>query len=105
VITIFKLLNLILGRSRVLLAMGRRGDVPRILARLNSPQTTPDVAVGVVGGAIALLVLVGDVNGAANIIRKSTVAIDSMIERVGRGPVTNPLRIKLWADSSPKVCP
>jgi basic amino acid/polyamine antiporter, APA family len=55
------LLNLILGLSRVLLAMGRRGDVPPILARLNSSQTTPDVAVGVVGGAIALLVLIGDV--------------------------------------------
>ncbi|OCR00594.1 amino acid permease [Oscillatoriales cyanobacterium USR001] len=55
------LLNLILGLSRVLLAMGRRRDFPRILARLNSSQTTPDVAVGVVGVAIALLVLIGDV--------------------------------------------
>ena len=51
------------------------------------------------------LTLNADVNGAANIIRKSKVAIDSMIERVGSGLLTNPLRIKLWADSSPKVCP
>jgi IS605 OrfB family transposase len=51
------------------------------------------------------LILNADVNGAANIIRKSKVAIDSIIERVGRGLLTNPLRIKLWADSSPKVCP
>ena len=51
------------------------------------------------------LTLNADVNGAANIIRKSKVAIDSIIERVGRGLLTNPLRIKLWADSSPKVCP
>jgi IS605 OrfB family transposase len=51
------------------------------------------------------LILNADVNGAANIIRKSKVAIDSLIERVGSGLLTNPLRIKLWADSSPKVCP
>ncbi|MGB8687769.1 MAG: IS200/IS605 family accessory protein TnpB-related protein, partial [Microcoleus sp.] len=51
------------------------------------------------------LILNADINGAANIIRKSKVAIDSIIERVGSGLLTNPLRIKLWADSSPKVCP
>lgn len=55
------LLNLILGLSRVLLAMGRRRDMPRILARLNQQQTTPYWAVLVVGGAIALLVLLGNV--------------------------------------------
>ncbi len=55
------LLNLILGLSRVLLAMGRRRDVPKIFARLNSQQTTPYVAVVVVGVAIAILVLIGDV--------------------------------------------
>ncbi|MEG5159210.1 transposase [Microcoleus sp. AT3-A2] len=51
------------------------------------------------------LILNADVNGAANIIRKSNVAIDSIVERVGSGLLTNPLRIKLWVDSSPKVCP
>lgn len=55
------LLNLILGLSRVLLAMGRRRDLPRIVARLNQSQTTPDVAVVVVGVAIALLVAIGNV--------------------------------------------
>jgi APA family basic amino acid/polyamine antiporter len=55
------LLNLILGLSRVLLAMGRRRDMPRILARLNRQGTTPDLAVVVVGIAIALLVLLGNV--------------------------------------------
>jgi basic amino acid/polyamine antiporter, APA family len=55
------LLNLILGLSRVLLAMGRRGDMPRIVARLNATQTSPTVAVIVVGSAIALLVLIGNV--------------------------------------------
>ncbi|MCF4968841.1 APC family permease [Nostoc sp. CMAA1605] len=55
------LLNLILGLSRVLLAMGRRGDAPRFLARLNQQQTAPYIAVIVVGIAIALLVLLGNV--------------------------------------------
>ncbi|MGB3512605.1 MAG: APC family permease [Microcoleaceae cyanobacterium] len=55
------LLNLILGLSRVLLAMGRRRDVPRVFAKLNSEQTTPYIAVIVVGVAIAFLVLIGDV--------------------------------------------
>jgi len=54
------LLNLILGLSRVVLAMGRRGDLPRILARLNPSGTTPTLAVLVVGVAIAGLVLIGD---------------------------------------------
>ncbi len=53
------LLNLILGLSRVLLAMARRRDMPGILARLN-PQATPALAVIVVGGAIALIVLLGN---------------------------------------------
>ncbi len=55
------LLNLILGLSRVLLAMGRRRDMPAITARLNADRTTPSVAVIVVGIAIALLVLIGNV--------------------------------------------
>lgn len=55
------LLNLILGLSRVLLAMGRRRDMPRALAHLNQQQTTPYWAVIGVGVAIALLVLLGNV--------------------------------------------
>ncbi|MCC5621308.1 APC family permease [Nostoc sp. CHAB 5715] len=55
------LLNLILGLSRVLLAMGRRSDAPKFLARLNQQQTTPYWAVIFVGIAIALLVLLGNV--------------------------------------------
>lgn len=53
------LLNLILGLSRVVLAMARRHDMPGILARLNR-QATPDLAVIVVGCAIALMVVVGN---------------------------------------------
>ncbi|ARV62531.1 amino acid permease [Nostocales cyanobacterium HT-58-2] len=55
------LLNLILGLSRVVLAMGRRRDLPGFFARLNQSGTTPVLAVLVVGVAIAGLVLIGDV--------------------------------------------
>ena len=55
------LLNLILGLSRVLLAMGRRGDAPRATASLNVTETTPYVAVIVVGLAITGLALTGNV--------------------------------------------
>jgi len=54
------LLNLILGLSRVLLAMGRRGDMPAATGRV-SESGTPGVAVIVVGAVIAALVLIGDV--------------------------------------------
>jgi APA family basic amino acid/polyamine antiporter len=55
------LLNLVLGLSRVLLAMGRRRDVPSRLGRLDPTGTTPTAAVIVVGIVVASLVLVGDV--------------------------------------------
>lgn len=58
------LLNLILGLSRVLLAMARRGDMPRAAARLNAARTTPGVAVAAMGCVIGALVLVGDVRTA-----------------------------------------
>jgi basic amino acid/polyamine antiporter, APA family len=55
------LLTTILGVSRLLLAMGRRGDMPSFFTQLNSSQTTPYWAVIFVGIAIALLILIGDV--------------------------------------------
>lgn len=55
------LLNLILGLSRVLLAMGRRNDMPPRVATLNASGTTPTVAVIVMGTFIGALVLIGDV--------------------------------------------
>lgn len=55
------LLNLILGLSRVLLAMGRRGDMPAMMGRLNEAGTTPTMAVIGVTVVIGILVLLGDV--------------------------------------------
>ncbi|HSV28395.1 MAG TPA: APC family permease, partial [Candidatus Omnitrophota bacterium] len=55
------LLNLILGLSRVLLALGRRGDMPRAVSRLDPAGATPWVAVIVVGAIIIALTLIGDV--------------------------------------------
>jgi APA family basic amino acid/polyamine antiporter len=55
------LLNLVLGLSRVLLAMARRGDMPRGLARIDARTASPRLAVIVVGVLVAGLVLTGDV--------------------------------------------
>lgn len=55
------LLNLVLGLSRVLLAMGRRRDMPRVFERLNRSGTTPLIAVWGVGIFVAGLTLFGDV--------------------------------------------
>jgi APA family basic amino acid/polyamine antiporter len=54
------LLNLILGLSRVVLAMGRRGDVPRVFAKLDRSESSPYLAVILVGLLIGGLVLIGD---------------------------------------------
>jgi APA family basic amino acid/polyamine antiporter len=55
------LLNLILGLSRVLLAMGRRRDMPAVFERLDKTGATPYWAVLLVGFVIGGLVLIGDV--------------------------------------------
>ncbi len=57
------LLNLLLGLSRVAFAMGRQGDAPAILAKIN-PRSEPLIATLCVGGGIALIALFG---GLANI--------------------------------------
>jgi APA family basic amino acid/polyamine antiporter len=55
------LLNLLLGISRVVLAMGRRGDLPSLFARLDRTGTTPYAAVFGVGTVISTLVITGNV--------------------------------------------
>ncbi|KIG18097.1 Amino acid transporter, permease [Enhygromyxa salina] len=55
------LLNLLLGLSRVLLAMARRGDMPSALARVDSQHSSPRRAVIVTGAIIAAITLVGSV--------------------------------------------
>lgn len=55
------LLNLILGLSRVLMAMGRRRDMPAATARLDVSGRTPVVAVVVIGVVVGVLALTGDV--------------------------------------------
>ncbi len=54
------LLNLVLGLSRVVLAMARRRDVPGVLARV-APRPGPYLAVIVVGVVIAGLASIGSV--------------------------------------------
>jgi APA family basic amino acid/polyamine antiporter len=54
------LLNLILGLSRVLLAMARRGDMPGTLARLNERRTSPPSATLAAGAIVAGMLAFGD---------------------------------------------
>ena len=55
------LLNLLLGLSRVVLAMARRRDLPALLATLDQKRGSPRRAVLFVGVAIAALCTIGDV--------------------------------------------
>ena len=55
------LLNLLLGLSRVLLAMARRGEMPATFEEINATTSSPARAVWAVGGFIAALVLIGDI--------------------------------------------
>lgn len=55
------LLNLILGLSRVALAMGRRNDLPEVFARIDRSGSTPTVAVLAVGVLVTALAALGDV--------------------------------------------
>lgn len=55
------LLNLVLGLSRVLLAMARRRDAPRLLARVDAGRGSPVASVWACGLLVAAIALVGDV--------------------------------------------
>jgi APA family basic amino acid/polyamine antiporter len=54
------LLNLVLGLSRIVLAMGRRGDLPSTFAHVDA-RGVPSPAVLLVGSGITALVLIGDI--------------------------------------------
>ncbi|WP_460192553.1 APC family permease [Thermosynechococcus sp. FA-CM-4201] len=55
------LLNLLLGLSRVVLAMARRRDLPASLAQIPAQGKQPVAAILAVSGGIALLILIGNV--------------------------------------------
>ncbi len=55
------LVNLVLGLSRVVLAMGRRRDLPSVFAKLNATATTPYPAVIATGLFIGGIAMIGDV--------------------------------------------
>jgi basic amino acid/polyamine antiporter, APA family len=54
------LLNLILGLSRVWLAMGRRNDMPARLARIDQ-RSTPAMAISISAVPVLLIALLGDI--------------------------------------------
>ncbi|KAI9176062.1 hypothetical protein H9P43_006427 [Blastocladiella emersonii ATCC 22665] len=51
------LLNLVLGLSRMVLAMARRGDMPAVFMRIDARTGSPGPAVLLIGGALAATVL------------------------------------------------
>lgn len=55
------LINLLLGLSRVLFAMGRRGDMPDVVTRVDQRHASPYIAVLVVGAIILGLALIGSI--------------------------------------------
>lgn len=55
------LLNLLLGLSRVVLAMARRGDLPAVFAGVGGDHASPRAAVLLVGLIIAFLTAIGNV--------------------------------------------
>lgn len=55
------LLNLLLGLSRVVLAMARRGDLPTVFARVDAERSSPTASVWLVGALIAGLTTLGSV--------------------------------------------
>jgi len=55
------LLNLLLGLSRMALAMSRRGDAPAALSRIDARRGTPRLAVLAVGALVLVLAALGDV--------------------------------------------
>lgn len=55
------LINLVLGLSRVVLAMGRRGDLPEVFGRVDAAGRAPTNAVLLVALMIAILILTGNV--------------------------------------------
>ncbi len=55
------LFNLVLGLSRVALALARRGDIPSVFATVNSTSGSPTGATLLVAGIIALLISLGSV--------------------------------------------
>ena len=55
------LLNLVLGLSRVMLAMGRRRDMPPVVAHVDAKSSSPTVSVLVIGALVTALAWIGDV--------------------------------------------
>ena len=55
------LLNLILGLSRVMLSMARRGDLPAFAGRINPTSKSPVAAVWLTGLIVGILVMTGDI--------------------------------------------
>lgn len=88
------LLNLLLGLSRVWLAMGRRGDMPAALARVT--DGSPRVAVAVTGVVIAGLTLIGDLRVAWSFSAFSVLLYYALTNAAALRLTTDQRRFPRW---------
>lgn len=92
------LLNLLLGLSRVLLAMGRRGDMPRAVTRLDPRGSSPVIAVAVTGFVILGLTVLGNIRIAWSFSAFTVLVYYALTNLAAlRLPVEKRLYARAWA--------
>lgn len=92
------LLNLLLGLSRVLLAMGRRGDMPGIVTRIDMRRSSPVASVVVVGAIILGLTLMGSIKTAWSFSAFTVLVYYSLTNLAAlRLPAEHRLYPRAWA--------
>jgi APA family basic amino acid/polyamine antiporter len=92
------LLNLILGLSRMLLAMGRRGDMPAVVTRIDGRRANPTAAVIVVGAIILAITLIGSIKTAWSFSAFTVLVYYSITNLAAlRLPLEHRLYPRAWA--------
>jgi len=92
------ILSQLLGLSRMVFAMARRGDLPRILERVHPAHAVPDRAVLLVGAASAAVAATGTLRGVAA-AASFTILVYYAIANVAA--LRMPAEAKLYPDAVP----
>ncbi len=90
------LLNLVLGLSRVVLAMAREGDMPKPFARVDDAGVTPGPAVWLVAVIVAGLILVGDLKLAWSFSAFTVLLYYSLTNACALAQPTDQRRFPRW---------
>lgn len=94
------ILSQILGLSRMVFAMARRGDLPRFLAAVDPRHQVPGRAVLVIGGAAAIVAATGTLRGVAS---AAAFAILIYYAIANVAALRMPVAAKLYPDLVPWV--